>query len=125
MNTESNQPTNKPTKSKWWKIIFYTSIALGILSATVVVGLLYFPHLYLNAFIKNKIITEFAKEYPEYTLAIADVNIYLLADNIEFTSIVFAAKDSSFSCSLDKPSIQRYWMDTIYIRRCKCPWSPR
>lgn len=116
MNTEIT-PSGAPkaTKKKWWNIAIFSVIGISILLVALVGGLLYFPDLYLNEYLKNKIITEFAKEYPTYTLAISDVNIYLLSDNIELTSISLSAKDSSFSCSIDNPSIKGIsWMTLIF-----------
>lgn len=115
MNTDTTSQAKKSTHSKWWHPTIFSLMGVCILLVGVVAGLLYFPHLYLNDYVKNKIITEFAKEYPEYTLAISDVHIYLLADNIELTSLTLSAKDSSFSCSIDNPSIKGIsWMTLIF-----------
>ena len=115
MNTDTTSQAKKSTHSKWWHPTIFSLMGVCILLVGVVAGLLYFPHLYLNDYVKNKIITEFAKEYPEYTLAISDVHIYLLADNIELTSLTLSAKDSSFSCSIDNPSIKGIsWKTLIF-----------
>ena len=67
-----------------------------ILLVVVIAGLLYFPHLYLNTYVKNTIITGICERISELHAGNLDVHIYLLADNIELTSLTLLAKDSSF-----------------------------
>lgn len=107
MNTDTlPQSENKKTKLSTWKVAIIAGIAFGIIAIVGVVALIYFPDAYLNEFLKNQIVSEFAEANPEYSIAISDLHIYLLADNIELASVVINSRDSALSCSIDNPSLR-------------------
>lgn len=98
-----------------WKVAVITGIVLGILAIVGIGALIYFPDAYLNKFVEQQIVSEFNKSYPEYSIAISDLHIYLLADNIELSSIAIRSRDSALSCSIDHPTVKGIgWWQLIF-----------
>jgi hypothetical protein len=87
------------------KKVLFTSLFLAIIIFVLLIIFLSFPQTYLNGFLKNKIIYEFTKAYPEYSLKIADVNFNFLKNRIECDSIEIAKPDSTYSCQITSISL--------------------
>ena len=79
------------------KIIFYSFAGLIIIFIIFSLILLLFPQTYINKYIKNKIITGFAKSYPAYSLQIVDVDYNYFINRIKCNSVSLTKRDSSFS----------------------------
>ncbi len=87
------------------KIAVITSITLSIILLIFALSLLFFPKTYINGFLKSRIEDAFSVSYPKYSLKISEVKFNALKNRVECDLIFLTQKDSSFSCRINKLSI--------------------
>ncbi|MBI3258931.1 MAG: hypothetical protein HYZ54_05590 [Ignavibacteriae bacterium] len=124
MNPETPYKPEKVRKSKW-KIVTLSTIIFGTIAISTVIILIVSPDLFVNKYLKEQVEMEFAEAYPDYILYMSDLNINLLNGHIELGDVHINAKDSSFLCSIGKPSarginwFKLLWADTLNMSALK------
>lgn len=110
----SHKPADKVKLSKW-KIELYASLIVVVIVMVCMLVLLFFPDIYLNRYIKYRIIEEFTSAYPGCSIMISDLHFKILENRIEFDSIALNSSDSAFSCSIDRSSLRGIgWLQLIW-----------
>lgn len=85
-----------------------TFLAIGAFFAVMVLcisGLLYFPDIFTNRYIKNKIIKTFTNAAPSYSMRIAHLHFNIVKNRIGFDTVAIVSKDSTFSGTVGKLSV--------------------
>gem|GEM_PF-310688 len=88
-----------------WKIAKYAGLAAGVIVIACIVIFYFFQEDYINRYFKYRIIKEFTTLYPGYSIGISDLHFNKMKNRFELGSVVINSDDSSFSCSIDKPSL--------------------
>jgi hypothetical protein len=104
MITDLTPQPNKKASSSKWKIVIFSGITLGVICSIGIAALLLLPDIFINKYLKEQVEKEFASTYPYYSITISDLRINLFNSHIDLESVVIRSKDSTFSCSISKPT---------------------
>jgi hypothetical protein len=106
--------TDKIKQSKW-KYAIYAGFLLVASVLICILALLFFPDLFINKYLKYRIVNEFSSAYPGYSINISELHFNLLENSIEFGSIEIISNDSTFSCNFGRSSLKGIsWLKLIW-----------
>jgi hypothetical protein len=88
------------------KIVAYASISIGAIVIACLLIFLFVPATFVNGYLKKQIIKTFTKASPAYSIRIAGVHYSLGKNRVACDSIALTSKDSAFSCSVGKVSVE-------------------
>jgi hypothetical protein len=98
------------------KIAKYISFVICTLMLICILIFIFIPDPIINALFKGRIIKEFTKTYPDYSLQLGSIHYNIWKDRIGCDSIVL--KNSGYTCSVASLSISRIsWMKILWQRK--------